>query len=102
MTTQPGASLSPLFCLTVFCILAASISISYYVIYLDFIYCLSQLLLNDNMNSRGTKLLFMELEEMARWIIALALLIGGSEFEPPALTKKAWCDCSTYDSTISG
>lgn len=32
----------------------------------------------------------MELEEMALWITTLTLLIWESEFEPPALTEKAW------------
>lgn len=46
------------------------------------------------MHSRGTKLVFLELEKMAQWITTLALLIWGSEFEPPALTKRAWHKCS--------
>lgn len=46
------------------------------------------------MHSRGTKLVFLELEKMAQWITTLALLIWGSAFEPPALTKRAWHKCS--------
>lgn len=46
------------------------------------------------MNSRGTKLVFLELEKMAQWITTCTVLIWGSELEPPALTKRAWHKCS--------
>lgn len=94
MTTQPSASFQYDSSLLYRCLLyfASRVFISYYLSYLDFIHCLSPLLLNYNMNSRGTKLVFLELEKVARWITTLALLIWGSE--PPALTKRAWHKCS--------